>query len=195
MFAHIERSQLNWYEAHLLLLSIPRRFNFSIVHELLEKFGPASISEKQSKLEYMGLQKQLNTGIDILHWDVEKAAYTIDELIRNIFFIYQQLHHPSLFMDMHRYLAQRNQQLATEVTGSGSVRYLCEYLYHSAQDRDTQIAEAMLQSIKQKFSNMSSDVKIQFTEQFMQDEGLQEILRQHYKNVYLYIKEHIGTEE
>lgn len=198
VLAHV-KPNLNRYKDHFLLLSIPRRFNLIIMQELLETFGPAaspdSITKRQSRLEYMGLQRELNTGTDILHWDLQKAAYTIDESIRNIFFTYQRVHHHELFMDMHHYLADRNKQLATEVTGSDSVRYLREYLYHSAQKQDVQTADAMLQYLERQSNDMPSEVKIQFAEEFRQDEELQEILKQKYKNVYTYITDHVATEE
>ncbi|TMC21014.1 MAG: ATP-binding protein [Chloroflexi bacterium] len=197
VLAHVKppNPSLSWYKDHLRLLSIPRRFNLIIMQELLEKFGPPSISKRPSRLEYMGLQRQLNAGTDILYWDLQKAAFTLDESIRNIFFIDQQEHHPALFMDMHRYLAQRNKQLASEVAGSDSVRYLREYLYHSAQDQAAQTAEDMLQYIEHQFNTIASDVKIQFTEEFRQDKELREILEKHYPNVYTYIKDHVATEE
>jgi hypothetical protein len=196
VFAHVEPSQLDWHKAHFLLLSIPRRFNLVIMQELLEKFGSPPIRKAESKLEYMSLPKRLSANTDILHWDMQKAGFTIDQSIRAIFFVYQQVHNFSLFLAIHQYLAEKNRHIATtEVTGSDRVRYLCEYLYHSAQNPDAQTAEAILQPIEQQINTMSPETILQLSEEFRQDEELQEILGKHRENVYTFIAEHLTQEE
>jgi hypothetical protein len=196
VLAHVEPSRLDWYKAHLLLLSIPRRFNLIIMQELLEQFGSPLISKPQSKLEYMGLPKQLNANADVLYWDMQKAGFTIDESIRNIFFVYQKIHNFSLFIKIHQYLASKNMQIATEVAGSDSVRYFREYLYHSAQSLDPQAIEPILQPTLEQINKISPDAILQFSEEFTRDDQLQETLGEHHANVLLLmIQKYLHNEE
>jgi hypothetical protein len=196
VLANVDPTQLDWYKAHLRLLSIPRRFNLVTMQELLEEFGTSPISKPQSKLEYMGLARRLNTNTaDVFHWDIQKAGFTIDESIRSLFSTKQRVHNPSLFIEIHQYLAEKNKHIATQVTGSDSVRYLQEYLYHTAQSRDAQTVEAILEPTLQQINSISSDAILQFSEEFTQDNELQEILGKHRENVYTFIREHLSQGE
>src|SRR5579859_4684833 len=113
VLARVDPSQLEWCKACLLLLSMPRRFKVTIMEGLFENFGSPAITKVPRKLEYIGLLKRLSENTDVLYWDRQKAGYTIDESIRNIFLIYQQLHHHSLFIAIHKHLAEKNIFLAT----------------------------------------------------------------------------------
>jgi hypothetical protein len=195
VLAHVEGSQLDWYKAHFLLLSIPRHFNLVIMEELLEKFGTPPIRRRESKLEYMGLPKRLNANAGILDWNMQKAGFAIDESIRNIFLVYQQVHNSSSFITINQYLAKKNMDIATEVTGSDSVRYLCEYLYHSAQSSQNQVIEDILHPIEQQINKIPSDVMLQLSKEFIQDKELQETLGKHSEIVYAFIGGHLNREE
>ena len=144
----------------------------------------------------MGLPRQLNANADVLYWDMQKAGFTIDESIRNIFFVYQQVHNFSLFIQIHQYLAGKNMQIATEVAGSDSVRYFREYLYHSAQSLDPQAIEPILQPTLEQINKISPDAIVQFSEEFTRDDQLQETLGEHHANVLsLMIQKYLNRKE
>jgi len=86
-------------------------------------------------------------------------------------------------------------EIALDLTDADSVRYLREYLYHSAQSRDAQTADAILEPIKQQMNKISPDARLQLYEEFTQDSELQEILGKHRDNVYEFIREHSTREE
>ena len=197
VLAHVEPSLLDWYKAHYLLLSIPRRFNLIIMQELLETFGYPLIEKLQSKLEYIGLPKRLSPNIEILRWDTQKAGYTLDASIRNILLIYQQIYNNSLFINVNLYLVNRNWEIAQEVFGSGSdcIRYFLEYLYHSALCSDTRTAETNSETMLHKLSEASLDVRMQFYQKFVYDTELLEVLAKHHPSVLRLIHKHFHHKE
>jgi hypothetical protein len=197
VLAHVEHSQLDWYKAHLRLLCIPRCFNLIIMQELLEQFGKPPIKKLGSKLEYMGLPKRLNLNMDILPWDNRKVGFTLNEAIRNIFLVYQQLHDFPLFLSANQYLANKNMDIATrEVTGSDSIRYFREHLYHWAQSNDIQKSEAIFQLIPQKIIEALPDAIQQFYDEFTRDHELREVLGQNCCDIIdLVISQHLEDEE
>jgi hypothetical protein len=195
VLAHVEPSQLDWYKAHLFLLCIPRRFNLIIMQELLETFGSPLIGKRESKLEYMSLPKRLNANAEILYWDMQKAGFTVDDSIRRIFFFHQRIHHFALFIKIHRYLAEKNMQIAIEVASSDSIRYFCEYLYHSAQSLDAKAMKPILQSTLEQINKISSNLLLQFQQEFTRDKELQEILGEHSEIVYAFVGDHLTSEE
>ena len=101
----------------------------------------------------------------------------------------------SLFIEINQYLAKKNEYIATQVTGADRVRYLQEYLYHTAQSQDTPTVEAALISTLQQIKGTSPDAIMQFTEEISQDEELIEVLEKHHKNVYEYIDQQLAKEE
>ena len=125
----------------------------------------------------------------------KKLGFTVDDSIRNIFFIYQQVHNFALFIKIHQYLAEKNRQIAIEVIGSDSIRYLREYLYHSAQSLDTQAIEPILQTTLEQINKISSNAIFQFYNEFTQDNELQEALGKHLTNVLSLMMQKYLTQE
>jgi hypothetical protein len=195
VLARVEPGRLVWYKEHFSLLSIPRRFNLTILKEVLEKFGSPLVSATRTKVEYMGLPRLLNSQTDVLYWDMQKAGFTIDPSIRNIFFWQKRILFPSEFAEMHRALALLNEQLAEAVPGEDKIRYLREYLYHSAYSSDDTSLLTLLEVTLKHINEISPDAILQFSEEFRQDSELQEILGNYRQYVYSYIDEHSAHEE
>lgn len=72
VLARIEPTELMIRKDYLSLLSIPRRFNLSLMQELIEQFEPSL--KMKSKLQYMGLPKTINQNVGVLAWDRQNVS-------------------------------------------------------------------------------------------------------------------------
>jgi hypothetical protein len=174
VFARVESQRLLRCKAYVGLLSIPRRFNLVILQSLTEHFAPELTLA--GKLEYLGLPGQINQGTDVLYWDMRKGGFTINETVRRLFFRQSAIEQPERFQAIHRFLAQQNQQFASEVNGSDRMRYLREYLYHSTFVEDAATLSALLTTVLQNIATEKFDSIVQFSEELQQDEELKNAL-------------------
>jgi hypothetical protein len=136
VFARLAPAERRKYKEALTILSVPRHFNLVIMQELIEHF--ASDLKRESSLAYMQLPRSIKKDTDVLSWNMLKGGYAVDLPIRNIFRLRIQLEQTERYFDLHRFLAQLNKTLADQVTDSDRIRYLCEYLYHSAYVKNEQ---------------------------------------------------------
>lgn len=191
-FATIERNQLPWYKKVVSLLSQPRRFNLTLIQELVETFEPESAP--QSTLEYLGLPKQIQQKTNVLSWDLQRVGFTIAEPIRNLFFQFWRLEQPERFYQIHRFLADYNLQNVQRTLGSDSAHAWHEYLYHSAFSADQQfLSEIIQQTVQHIIDHDSPDALVQFSEEITQDEELQEALGEQMKLLSTLINESLGS--
>ena len=177
VLASLNASRLETYKAALMLLCIPRRFNLTIMQELIENFEPDL--KRKSGLSYMSLPRTLNQDTDVLSWNMLKAGYSLDASVRNIFILKNRIEDHERFLAIHRFLAGLNKRLADGVPGSDRIRYLREYLYHSAITSDPQGIEQMVRQIVQLIAQEPAALFEQFHEEFLQDEELKDVLGEH----------------
>jgi hypothetical protein len=177
VLAKVEPAKLEQYKEGLGLLSFPRRFNLRIIQELFPKFAPSFVSDFRSKLAYMALPGDLNQNTDVLHWDPPRAGFTVDQAVRNIFLLQQEVKRPAFFYDVHAFLAKKNMELLNVVNGTDRMRYLREYMYHSVYSVDAHVLPTTIEEVMKKIVPTSSGEEvIQFIEEFAVDEELREAL-------------------
>ncbi len=174
VLANLQSPRLETYKAALMLLCIPRRFNLAIMQELIEEFEPDL--KRQSGLSYMSLPRTLNQNTDVLSWNMLKAGYSLDTSVRNVFILKNRIENRERFLAIHRFLAGLNKRLAEGVPGSDRIRYLREYLYHSAITSDAQEIERIVRETVELIANESASLFEQFHEEFLQDEELKDAL-------------------
>jgi hypothetical protein len=174
VLASLQTPRLEAYKAALMLLCIPRRFNLAIMQELIENFE--SDLKQQSGLSYMSLPRTLNQNTDILSWNMLKAGYSLDASVRNVFILKNRIENPERFLAIHRFLADLNKRLADGVPGSDRIRYLREYLYHSAITSTAQEIEQIARQTVELIANELTAFFEQFHEEFLQDEELKDAL-------------------
>jgi len=174
VLANLQEHRLEIYKTALMLLCIPRRFNLAIMQELIETFEPDL--KRQSGLSYMSLPRTLNQDTDVLSWNMLKAGYSLDASVRNIFLLKNKIERNERFLEIHRFLAQLNRKLANDVPGSDRIRYLREYLYHSALTETLQEIERIVRQTIEFIATEPSALFEQFHEEFLQDEELREAL-------------------
>jgi hypothetical protein len=162
------------YKEALTLLSIPRRFNLVIMQDLIERFAPNL--KRESSLSYMRLPRMINQDIGVLSWDMFKAGFTVDAPIRNIFLLKNRIEQQEQYLEKHRFLAEINKKFADEVSGSDYLRYLREYLYHSAHVLDSQQLTLLVTQTISTVTDGPSTLFEQFFEEFRQDLEFQEVL-------------------
>ena len=168
-----ERERQRYKEA-LTLLSVPRRFNLVIMQDLIEQFAPNL--KRESSLSYMRLPKIINQDIGVLSWDMFKAGFTVDAPIRNIFLLKNKIEQNEQYLEKHRFLAEINKKFANEVSGSDYIRYLREYLYHSAHVLDSQQLSLLVTQTIGPVTDGPFSLFEQFSEEFSQDNEFQEVL-------------------
>lgn len=162
------------YKEALTLLSIPRRFNLVIMQDLIERFAPNL--KRESSLSYMRLPRMINQDIGVLNWDMFKAGFTVDAPIRNIFLLKNRIEQQEQYLEKHRFLAEINLKFAAEVSGSDYLRYLREYLYHSAHVLDSQQLTLLVTQTIGPVTEGPFSLFEQFSEEFSQDNEFQEVL-------------------
>jgi hypothetical protein len=165
-------------ETVLSLLSIPRRFNLVIMQEIIETFAPRDY-RLTNNLAYITLPNRVNevTNASVLTWSMRQGGYRIDAPVRNLFLLKLKIERPQNYVEMHRYLAQLNERFSKEVSGSDRVRYLREYFYHLANSSEpSSLPPILRENIEQLIQKEPFDSFLQFSEEFAQDEELQEAL-------------------
>ena len=177
ILARVEQERRKQYYATLRLLSVPRRFNLVIMQDLIERFAPELA--KESSLGYFALPREIQQATEVLTWSIPRAGYTVDAPIRNIFLLELKMEQPEEYIKFHAFLAQANQRLATEVTGTDRIRYLREYLYHSVISAESSDISSLLQQTIQQMIVASPEAFLQFYEEFIQDEELKDALGPH----------------
>ena len=125
----------------------------------------------KSAREYIGFDK--------------KGGYTVDEPVRNLFLLQWRVLQQERFYEIHRFLAERNKQLAGIVSGSDRIHYLQEYLYHRANSGEIAALPQSIKATVQRISQENDDTFIQFLEEFQQDRELQETLGESNVNAVL----------
>ena len=172
----------------LSLLSIPRRFNLVLMQDLIEHF--ASSYQLESSLAYITLPTEINNSTNLLGWRLDRAGFSIEEPVRNLFLLQNRLEKPQLYLDIHKFLAKKNAEFADEMAASGveasdRTRYLREVFYHLAsaneeetlrQELTTQIGRLVQRRSEENRKVYSIDDFSQFYEEFQLDSELQEAL-------------------
>jgi hypothetical protein len=174
ILAHSNEPERQRYKEALNLLSIPRRFNLVIMQDLIEKFAPNL--KRESSLSYMRLPRMINQDIGVLSWDMFKAGFTVESPIRNIFLLKNRIEQHDQYLEKHRFLAKLNKKFADEVSGSDYLRYLREFLYHSAHVLDSQQLSLLVTQTVSFITNGPYSLFEQFREEFLQDHEFQEVL-------------------
>ncbi|MBV9228929.1 MAG: ATP-binding protein [Chloroflexi bacterium] len=177
VLARVDQEKRAQYYASLQLLSVPRRFNLVIMQELIEQFAPEL--SRESSLAYFALPREIQQATEVLRWNVPRAGYSVDAPIRNIFLLELKMEQPEDYRELHTFLAETNRRLATEVSGTDRLRYLREYLYHSAISAESQNISSLLQQVIKQITAERPEAFLQFYEEFIQDEELKEALGQH----------------
>jgi hypothetical protein len=180
VFARLEPPDQKKYKEALSILSVPRHFNLLIMQELVDHFAPDL--KRGSNLAYMRLPGNIKNDTDVLSWNTFKGGFSVDAPIRNIFLLKIRLEQNQLFLDLHRFLANLNKTIADDVTDYDRIRYLCEYLYHSAYVEGQQEFIQTLEQTFQKMSNISFESLESFEafaeclEELAQDDEFKETL-------------------
>jgi hypothetical protein len=174
ILARSSELELQNYKEALTLLSIPRRFNLVIMQDLIEEFAPNL--KRESSLSYMRLPRMINQDIGVLSWDMFKAGFTVDAPIRNIFLLKNRIEQHEQYLEEHRFLAKLNKKFADEVSGSDYLRYLREYLYHSAHVLDKRQLSLLVTQTVSPIADGPYSLFEQFREEFLQDTEFQEVL-------------------
>lgn len=200
ILAHVKDHEPDWYRAYLSLLSMPRQFNLIIMQRLLETFQERYITPPMDILEYIALPRKINTDTGILHWNLHKTGFAVDEPVRNLFLLERRIRNPKSFVDIHRFLADQNQQLISGVPKADSVHYLREYLYHYALGYEGHSIKPLLEETLQRLNEQSSQPEAlsaitRFREEFKQDQELQEILGNDTEHVYNIVNKYLPQEE
>jgi hypothetical protein len=168
-----------WCHTILRLLSVPRRFSLLIIRRLVERFAPEY--RRESGLAYLVIPKEINEATDALPWNVLRAGYAVDPSVRNIFLLELKIQQTEMYYSIHDFLAQINYDSMVETTGLDRIRALREYLYHLVcKKNDADVLEQIQRAIQQTTEG-SPETFLHFSEEFMQDEELQEALGT-YKN-------------
>ncbi|MBX5452005.1 ATP-binding protein [Thermogemmatispora sp.] len=162
------------YESLLRLLSVPRRFNLLLLQELIEKFEPRWTRE--SPLDYFFLPRELSDKTEVVRWHLERSGYAVVEPVRQLFLLILRSEQPELFVALHRWLATFNQRLAGRVSGSDRIRYLREWLYHSAFSLEPATLAQDIQELLAALPWEAAEARVQFVEEVRQDQELQEAL-------------------
>ena len=173
----------------LALLSVPRRFNLVLAQDLIEKF--AEEYKLVNSLAYLALPKAINEVTSVLSWNLEWAGYRIDTSVRHLFLLQYGIEYSQKLIEIHRFLAQKNEQFANEqftreISGSDRIRYLREFLYHFAcSESEAKVRERLAQQIEQlahvqaqeeRILLQTYDGLVQFYEEVQQDQELKEAL-------------------
>lgn len=179
VLARVKPARMSWYYGILRLLSVPRRFKLAMMRDLIEQFAPEF--RRESNIAYFALPKEIYEATGILSWNMLRAGFSVDTSVRNIFLLDLKIREPESHYAIHDFLARLNQESMTKVVGLDRVRYLREYLYHLACKGDTNDLLEQIRQAVQQTAEESPETLLQFSEEFTQDEELQETLGA-YKN-------------
>jgi hypothetical protein len=182
--------ELAWYETMLSLFSMSRRCNLTVMQKMVEKFAPHY--KLGSSLAYVTLPKRINQTTDVLHWNPARAGFSVEAPIRHMFLTKLKLEAPDTYATIHRFLAQTSRQLADQVSGSDRVRYLQEYLYHSANCEEGTGLEQIVEKTVKRIIAEPPDYFSVFHEDFMSDEELKTALGIHCNTVLSITYRHLA---
>jgi hypothetical protein len=167
-------ADLEWYQTMLGLFSVPRRYNLDIMQKMIEKF--AERYKLSSNLAYMSLPKRLDQRTDVLSWDRSRSGYSLEAPIRHIFLTKLKIEQLERYMEIHSFLAETNWRLAIESPGTDRVRYLQEYLYHSAHCENSSMLPQVVEKTFQKIVSEPTTYFSVFREEYEKDEELKAAL-------------------
>jgi len=170
-------ADLEWYQTMLGLFSVPRRYNLDIMQKMTEKF--AERYKLGSNLAYMSLPKRLDQRTDVLSWDRSRSGYSLETPIRHIFLMKLKIEQPQRYMAIHKFLAETNWRLAMESPGTDRVRYLQEYLYHSANCENGLVLPQVVEKTFQEIVGEPTTYFSIFREEYEKDEELRAALGSH----------------
>ncbi|GHO96601.1 hypothetical protein KSF_066490 [Reticulibacter mediterranei] len=174
VLAHLKPSLRDKYQTALLLLAIPRRFNVVIMQELIERFEPTL--KRESSIAYINLSQEIIRETGILSWNMLKAGFSIDAPVRHIYLLKSKIEQDGRYLEIHRFLASLNKQLADTIPGTDHILYMREYLYHSAFTVEPLEMSRILEQAVQQIIKESPILFEQFYEEFSQDKDFQEQL-------------------
>lgn len=188
ILANMESGDLDWCRTLISLLSIPRRFNMTLLQELLETFEPTLASE--NPLENWGrLLSQIPRKTGIMDWDDKRAGYTVMEPVRNLFFQRARIEQPERFHIINGYLARHNRNSALK----GDIKAWREYLYHCTFTTPEQELTSIIGDMIEDIRNVSLDARLQLSEEVARDDELKEVLGDHFGPLTHLINEGINT--
>jgi NB-ARC domain len=170
----LEPQMRSYYYSALQLFSLPRRFSIVIMQDLIEEFSPDL--RRDGVLAYLSLPKNICDATNVMHWNMIRAGYAVDAPVRTLFLLILRQEQPDLYFAIHTFLAQKNLEMAQEVSGSDRMRCLREYLYHLAHSQAP--SEQALLKVTEMVSRETPEVFVQFAEEFAQDHELREALGQ-----------------
>jgi len=165
------------YATLLSLLSLPRRFNLALMQDIIEEFAPPEYKLDGGSLAYITLPGAINKATNVLVWDLQRTGYCIDAPVRHLLLLKQRIEQPERYVEMHRFLAQKNESFAQKVSGADHIRYLREFFYHLANSNNSsRLREAATFYIEQLAQEEALENFLQLYEEFSQDEELKEAL-------------------
>lgn len=188
ILASMDSEELDWCRALISLLSIPRRFNMTLLQELQEAFEPALAS--QNPLENWGrLLNQIPRKTGIMDWDDKRDGYTVAEPVRNLFFQRLRLEQPERFHTINTYLTTYNQSSARK----GDMKAWREYLYHCTFIMSKQEITDTIRGMIEDIRAVSLDARLQLSEEVARDDELKEVLGDHFGFLTSLINEGLDT--
>jgi hypothetical protein len=171
---NVEPARQPYYESALRLLSVPRRFNLLMLQDLIERFAPQL--RRESSLAYFSLPGEIRTATQVLTWQLSRAGYAVETPVRHLFLLKLRLEDLQTFVALHQFLADTNRALSRRVSGSDRMRYLREYLYHSAFAVDAATLQEICYQLLEEIRHEPAESHLQFAEEFSLDRELQEVL-------------------
>ena len=148
---------------------------------LIEEFNGKL--KQQSGVAYMNIPRMINQTTDVLNWNIMRAGFSVNDPVRALFFLKSKIEDPERHLKIHSFLARINKQIADEVHGLDRMRYLREYLYHSAHTETVQSLAPILEQTIGDIIAESPESSEQFYEEFKLDEELNEVLGEQKKIV------------
>ncbi len=173
LFSHLAETQWPRFYTLLSLLSVPRRFNLVIMQDLIEQF--AADFKLESSLAYITLPAAINRDVNVLNWDMAQAGYCIEAPVRNLFLLKLSIEMPERYVAINKFLAQKHESFIKDVSRSDGVRYLREYFYHLANSGEVAYFRPIFTHSIERLDQSSLEYLLQFYEEFMQDEELQDV--------------------
>lgn len=172
ILAKVEQTERDWLRSFLTLFSVPRRSTLLIMQEIIEVFAPELRLERN--LTYFRLPKLVGETTGVLNWF--HPGFSVMSPVRHLLLLKQRIENFERYIAIHSFLRHMNKRFAGEVSGSDRIRYLHEYLYHSAHADDMHVFSSNLEQTLQECLLESPEFFIQFSERFLQDEALREEL-------------------
>ncbi len=179
ILARVDLKERDWYQTILSLLSIPRYFNLIVMEDLIQKFTPQLALA--NSLAYFGLPRAINQTTEVLDWSATGIGFSVDAPVRAILSLKLKIEQPEMYYAAHRFLAQKNNKWSTEVSGPDRIRYLREYLYHSACSENTATLPQLFANILQQINEKSPEFLRQLASKVSQDEELKEVLGENFE--------------